>query len=256
MPGSFPLKLHQLLNTVHEEGLDWIVSWSPQGNGFKVHNVKEFVSEILPRFFMRQTKYKSFQRQLNTWDFDRITKGPLVGAYVHSKFLRGNPSLCLDMVMRQRFVPEGHCDTMHDCQKKLLENWRGGGARLNRPRTADVGSEHGHQKNQQIHHARPMTLNECIAFFCEKDMVHSECEMVSTNPVNYSTLPPILSFDNLFEALYYTTVEDALEPIPSRATSTENPPLEDDPHFFDVGLPFNPTSLIEPVLYDMEMIFS
>ena len=64
MPGSFPLKLHQLLNTAHDEGLEWIVSWSPQGNGFKVHKVKEFVSDILPRFFIRQTKYKSFQRQL------------------------------------------------------------------------------------------------------------------------------------------------------------------------------------------------
>ncbi len=140
MQGSFPLKLHQLLNTVHDEGLEWIVSWSLQGNGFKVHKVKEFVSFILPRFFIRQTKYQSFQNQLvshagcrregescrhqnasskernfeivstslfshrhshtwrNIWDFDRITKGPFAGSYVHSKFLRGHPHLFFDMV--------------------------------------------------------------------------------------------------------------------------------------------------------------
>ena len=66
--GSFPVKLHRLLNTAHEEGLEWIVSWLPNGNGFKVHKPQEFVESVLPRFFTKQTKYKSFQRQLVSSD--------------------------------------------------------------------------------------------------------------------------------------------------------------------------------------------
>ena len=62
--GPFPLKLHRLLNTAHEVGLESIVSWCPDGNGFKVHKIDKFVNEVLPRFFKKQTKYKSFQRQL------------------------------------------------------------------------------------------------------------------------------------------------------------------------------------------------
>lgn len=252
MPGSFPRKLHELLNTVHEEGLEWIVSWSPQGNGFKVHKVKEFVSDILPRFFMRQTKYKSFQRQLNIWDFDRITKGPLIGSYVHSKFLRGNPSLCLHMIRQERPVPcfnpvrQQSQIEMTD-PKEFKGKWRG--AAFN-DRIMGSGSHPRHQKNQQVN-AHPMTLNECIAFFCAKNEAHSECqEMASTNPVNSSMLPPIVGFDNLLEACFPT--EDPVEPIHSSN-------LADDPYHLDdldVGMAFHPTSLMEPVLHDMEMIFS
>ena len=61
---SFPFKLHRLLNAAHAQGLESIVSWTPDGNGFKVHNVEQFVKNILPQFFSKQTKYKSFQRQL------------------------------------------------------------------------------------------------------------------------------------------------------------------------------------------------
>jgi hypothetical protein len=63
--GNFPLKLHCLLNTAaHEEGMESIVSWGAEGTTFKVHKIEQFVKTVLPRFFTKQTKYKSFQRQL------------------------------------------------------------------------------------------------------------------------------------------------------------------------------------------------
>lgn len=96
----FPWKLHEMLRSTASEGRDNIVSWLPHGTAFKVHNVPDFVSTILPLFF-KQTKYKSFQRQLNLWGFERIQTGPEKGAYYHKQFIREDQSLCRHLT-RQR----------------------------------------------------------------------------------------------------------------------------------------------------------
>ena len=96
----FPWKLHEMLRNCVTEGKDNIVSWLPEGNAFKVHKVPDFVSKILPMYF-KQTKYKSFQRQLNLWGFERLTSGPDKGAYYHDQFLRDDPDLCSKLT-RQR----------------------------------------------------------------------------------------------------------------------------------------------------------
>ena len=61
-----------------------------------VHNVYAFVAVILPRYF-KQSKYKSFQRQLNVWCFERVNRGPEKGAYRHPSFIRGQHVLCREM---------------------------------------------------------------------------------------------------------------------------------------------------------------
>jgi hypothetical protein len=43
-------------------------------NSFVVHNRKEFVRLIMPVYF-RMSKFASFQRQLNLYDYKRITAG-------------------------------------------------------------------------------------------------------------------------------------------------------------------------------------
>lgn len=96
----FPWKVQDMLRSSVGEGKECIVSWLPHGTAFKVHNVPVFVSEILPLFF-KQTKYKSFQRQLNLWGFKRIESGPEKGAYFHKHFLRDKPNLCSNLT-RQR----------------------------------------------------------------------------------------------------------------------------------------------------------
>lgn len=70
----FPLKLHELLERAEVENLTDIISWQPHGRAFVVHQPKKFVSGLMPRFF-RQTKLTSFQRQLNLYGFNRLTKG-------------------------------------------------------------------------------------------------------------------------------------------------------------------------------------
>jgi hypothetical protein len=68
-----------MLNDSQEAGTETIVSWLSHGRGFKVHESEPFVKQVMARYF-KQTKYKSFQRQVNilffsilyfTFDVDR-----------------------------------------------------------------------------------------------------------------------------------------------------------------------------------------
>ena len=94
--GKFPGKLHDMMDFVESNGLDFIVSWVRNGRAIKVHDPQKMV-EILPLFF-DQTKYRSFQRQLNMWSFERIMEhGPDKGAFRHPLFVRGKKSLCKTM---------------------------------------------------------------------------------------------------------------------------------------------------------------
>eukprot|EP00977_Amphora_coffeiformis_P027532 scaffold34619_cov183-Amphora_coffeaeformis.AAC.9 len=88
----FPVKLHYMLSDMEADGLAHIVSWQPHGRCFIVHKPKEFGETILPLWF-RQTKYSSFQRQLNLYGFKRITAGPDKGSHYHELFLRGKRHL-------------------------------------------------------------------------------------------------------------------------------------------------------------------
>eukprot|EP00980_Cylindrotheca_fusiformis_P029831 scaffold23915_cov132-Cylindrotheca_fusiformis.AAC.1 len=94
---QFPWKLHDMLEQAEQDGLHDIVAWQGEGNSygtsFKVFKPQIFVTKLMPKYF-KQTKYKSFQRQLNLYGFSRINGGPGKGGYKHKYFLRGNKTLC------------------------------------------------------------------------------------------------------------------------------------------------------------------
>jgi HSF-type DNA-binding len=92
-PISFPIKLFRMLEEVEREGIQSIVGWNPDGKSFQVYDHERFVKEVLPSHF-KQSKYKSFQRQLNFYSFQRIISGPLEGSYGHPSFVKGNSELC------------------------------------------------------------------------------------------------------------------------------------------------------------------
>ncbi len=96
----FVWKLYEMLEDVEINGQEDIVSWIDKGRGFKVHHMQKFVDEIMPQYF-RQTKYKSFQRQLYFYDFQRVASGADVGAYKHPNFLKGVKTLCLSMMPKK-----------------------------------------------------------------------------------------------------------------------------------------------------------
>jgi hypothetical protein len=70
----FPYILYTLLEDTERDGYDAIVCWRPCGKAFKVIKRDEFMNQVLPRYF-KQTKYKSFVRQLNLWGFSCLQDG-------------------------------------------------------------------------------------------------------------------------------------------------------------------------------------
>lgn len=100
----FPEKLHQILVDVEKERKTAIISFFSHGRAFAVHDMDQFVSEIMPRYF-KHSKWNSFARQLNLYGFIRITHGPDAGGYYHELFLKGRQNLCFHM--RRVGVPQG-----------------------------------------------------------------------------------------------------------------------------------------------------
>jgi len=60
---AFPLKLHEILSQIENDGHDDIIGWLPHGRSFKIHKQNEFVETILPNYFV-MTKKSSFLRQV------------------------------------------------------------------------------------------------------------------------------------------------------------------------------------------------
>jgi hypothetical protein len=96
----FPWKLHEMLDSMAKKQDDSIVCWQPHGRAFMVHDPKGFVTQIMPDYF-NQTKYASFQRQLNLYGFSRLSHGRDKGAYYHQCFIRAQRGLCRNMIRQK-----------------------------------------------------------------------------------------------------------------------------------------------------------
>lgn len=96
----FPWKVHDMLEKSGTDGIDHIVNWLPHGRAFMVHRPQEFVDRVMPMWFS-QTKFASFQRQLNLYGFRRLTQGRDKGAYFNENFLRGERGM-IQRMSRQK----------------------------------------------------------------------------------------------------------------------------------------------------------
>lgn len=93
---TFPVKLHLMLSNAERDNYSDVVSWTPSGDAFYVHKVEDFVEKVLPLFF-DQSKYESFRRQLNLYQFQRVSKGTERGRISHPRFVRGARWMCQDI---------------------------------------------------------------------------------------------------------------------------------------------------------------
>lgn len=55
---------------MNQKDMEHIVSWTPDGKSFVIHNMQIFQSYILPRYF-HGIKFDSFQRKLYRWGFTK-----------------------------------------------------------------------------------------------------------------------------------------------------------------------------------------
>lgn len=97
---SFPFKLHLMLDSAERENYSHIVSWVNDGTAFKVHDTKAFVDTVMPNYF-DQSKYESFRRQLNLYQFKRVAKGEDRGVISHPKLVQGSRHLCKDITRKR-----------------------------------------------------------------------------------------------------------------------------------------------------------
>ncbi|MGK3759165.1 MAG: hypothetical protein ACI8RD_011482, partial [Bacillariaceae sp.] len=94
----FPSRLHDMLNNACsiETNDKQKISWCKNGRSFIIHGSPKDMLPLL-RLHFRQTKYKSFLRQLQAYGFVRIIKGRNKGLVYHPEFQRGRKSLCIQM---------------------------------------------------------------------------------------------------------------------------------------------------------------
>eukprot|EP00986_Skeletonema_menzelii_P007934 scaffold3187_cov130-Skeletonema_menzelii.AAC.4 len=91
---TFPFKLFEMIEYANTSGFSRTLSWSPDGNAFVIHDKDVMMNDLAPLFF-KQTKFRSFTRQLNIWCFERTgSKG-----WQHKDFIRGRPDL-LEHIVR------------------------------------------------------------------------------------------------------------------------------------------------------------
>lgn len=89
----FPLKLYRILYEAEKNGQSDIISFLPHGQAFAVHKSREFIRDIMPKYFAAG-RMNTFLKQLNLYFFVRNTDGKDKGAYRHPMFARGKRHLC------------------------------------------------------------------------------------------------------------------------------------------------------------------
>lgn len=87
----FPTKLYRLLQQVHEQGREHVISWVDQGRAFCLHDPTNFMQEIVLGHFCHKN-IDSFRRQLNNYGFQRMP-GSRDGTFAHQYFVRDCPEL-------------------------------------------------------------------------------------------------------------------------------------------------------------------
>ncbi|CAK4667081.1 hypothetical protein LEN26_017396 [Aphanomyces euteiches] len=81
-----------------------IIRWTSAGTAFEIVDMARFMHIVLPKYF-KQTKYSSFQRQLNYFGFKKWTKRRAkVCTFSNACFLRDEPKLAA-LIMRKRSIP-------------------------------------------------------------------------------------------------------------------------------------------------------
>ena len=89
----FPNQLYSILENVKHAST---ISWVFDGKAFSVYEPQKLEKEVMPLYF-KTSKLKSFQKQLNTYGFERTKIGGGLNIYYHQHFVQNNSELLLLM---------------------------------------------------------------------------------------------------------------------------------------------------------------
>ena len=123
-----------MLDYAEQHGLEDVISWTSNGRSFMIHSAEKLAS-LLPRFF-GQTKFRSFQRQLHLWSFEKVRDAVDRGAFSHPFFMKGKKAL-VQNVSRESF------------KRRCLD---------------DLPSDNNHMKSKQLSQSM-MTINKTTSLF-------------------------------------------------------------------------------------------
>lgn len=155
---QFPFRLHNMLDDAERSGHAHIVSWCPGGDSFKIHKPAKLIN-VLQKYF-RQSKFKSFLRQLQGYNFKRITRGKDQGVVSHPLFLRGRRSVST-LMRRKRVGPKPDTDHASKIAATASET-------LILPKKSSVGNDGVAKQNSnprvlaQARHAIPLATPSAI----------------------------------------------------------------------------------------------
>lgn len=111
-PQAFPRRLYALLDKEDPK----IISWTRDGDAFVINDMGSFTNKTLVKYF-NHSNYKSFQRQLNMYNFKKIQRGAQAGAYAHDSFRRGAYD-DLEKIRRPKlYFPVGEREAMAEAQR-------------------------------------------------------------------------------------------------------------------------------------------
>lgn len=87
----FPNRLYEMLDNAENCSFDHIVSFTPSGTSFQIHDRKRFETEIMPHWFHKMSSFNSFHRQLNFYSFRRENNASIdCCIFSHGQFRRGD----------------------------------------------------------------------------------------------------------------------------------------------------------------------
>ncbi|TMW61917.1 hypothetical protein Poli38472_010980 [Pythium oligandrum] len=85
----FLKSLRRMLDTESEA----VLRWTSDGRAFEIHDLEALTAHVLPKYF-KHSKYTSFQRQLNYFNFRKWTKSRAsVCTFSNTYFVRDDPEL-------------------------------------------------------------------------------------------------------------------------------------------------------------------
>ncbi|CAJ1963181.1 unnamed protein product [Cylindrotheca closterium] len=149
---TFPFRLHKVIETVSEIDEEAsIISWTPAGRTFRIHDLDAFKTQILPKYFPKQSKYKSFRRQLQYYGF--FTMG--WNHFCHPMFVRKHQELLVHIKHKKATKSSGALQ--QGDQKKLLSMIPATPSPMEK--TACPASSQ-QQRAQYMSHARQKTLEQ------------------------------------------------------------------------------------------------